>query len=122
MNVEKIRLIHFRNFVDSSIQFYPSINIFIGNNAQGKTNIIESIYTLLKGDSYRTTNDLDLINWNYKKSYILGEIQQREKCLHINILFQNINKSANTTNRSKKIIKVNKKFQKKSWLFKNIIR
>ncbi len=118
MNVKKIRLIHFRNFVDLSIQFYPSLNIFIGNNAQGKTNIIESIYTLLKGDSYRTTNDLDLINWNQKKSYILGEIQQREEYFHINILLQNINKSTNITNRSKKIIKVNKKFQKKTWLFK----
>ena len=118
MNVNKIRLINFRNLLDLSIHFHSSLNIFIGNNAQGKTNIIESIYTLLRGDSYRTTDDRNLINWSEKKSYILGEVQQNGEDFYINILLQNIDKSINQSSRLKKIIKVNKKYQKKIWLLK----
>ncbi len=118
MNVKKIRLIHFRNLLDLSINFNSSLNIFIGNNAQGKTNIIESIYILMRGDSYRTTDDRNLINWNRKKSYILGEVQQNEETFHINILLQSIEKPKNHPNKFKKTIKVNKKYQKKTWLFK----
>lgn len=118
MNVQKIRLINFRNLSDFSINFNSSLNIFIGNNAQGKTNIIESIYTLMRGSSYRTTDDSNLINWNKGKTYILGEVQRNEEIFHINILLQNKEMSENQTNQFKKIIKVNKKYQKKAGLFK----
>ncbi len=118
MNVKEIRLINFRNFLDSAISFNSSLNIFIGNNAQGKTNIIESIYTLMRGNSYRTTDDQNLIHWSQDKSYILGEICQKEACFHISILLQNIEKPVPQPNRLKKIIKINKKYQKKSWLLK----
>ncbi len=118
MNVKKIRLIHFRNLSDLSINFNSSLNIFIGNNAQGKTNIIESIYTLMRGSSYRTADDSNLINWNKGKTYILGEVERNEEIFHINILLQNNEKSENQTTQLKKIIKVNKKYQKKAGLFK----
>lgn len=118
MNVRKIRLIYFRNLLDLSLCFHPSLNIFIGNNAQGKTNIIESIYTLMRGDSYRTTDDRNLIHWSEKKSYILGEVRQNEEDFHIHILLQNIENSINQSSRLQKTIKVNKKYQKKSWLLK----
>lgn len=118
MNVQKIRLINFRNLLDLSIKFNSSLNIFIGNNAQGKTNIIESIYTLMRGGSYRTTDDSNLINWNKEKTYILGEVQLNEETFHVNILLQNNEKSKNQTNKFKKVIKINKKYQKKTGLFK----
>ncbi len=118
MNVQKIRLINFRNLLDLSINLNSSLNIFIGNNAQGKTNIIESIYTLMRGSSYRTTDDSNLINWNKKKTYILGEVQLNEETFHVNILLQNNEKSKNQTNQLKKVIKINKKYQKKTGLFK----
>ncbi len=118
MNVNKIKLIHFRNFSEISIDFYKSLNIFIGNNAQGKTNIIESIYTLLRGGSYRTQDEYNLISWHEKQGYILGEVKKNKECFNINILFQNIdniNKNIHS-NKVKKLIKVNKKYQKRSWL------
>lgn len=118
MNVNKIKLIHFRNFTEVSIDFNKYINIFIGNNAQGKTNIIESIYTLLRGGSYRAKDEYNLINWNEKQSYLLGEVQKNNEYYNINILFQNID-TPNTHLQQKtirKIIKVNKKYQKISWL------
>lgn len=103
--MSKIRLIHFRNLSDLSINFNSSLNIFIGNNAQGKTNIIESIYTLMRGSSYRTADDSNLINWNKGKTYILGEVERNEEIFHINILLQNNEKSENQTTQLKKSLK-----------------
>ncbi len=109
-------MINFRNFLDVTILFHNSLNIFIGNNAQGKTNIIESIYTLLRGSSYRTKDDSNLINWNEKKCYLLGEVDKAKEYFQINILFQNVDQTDILAKRVKKTIKVNKKFQQKSWL------
>ena len=118
MNVKKIRLINFRNLEDLSINFDSSLNIFIGNNAQGKTNIIEAIYTLMRGSSYRTIDDRNLINWNQRKSYILGEVQLKEENYQINILLQSIKNSEENNKDFKKTIKINKKYQNRSTLFK----
>lgn len=118
MNVKKIRLINFRNLSDLAIDFDSSLNIFIGNNAQGKTNIIESIYTLMRGSSYRTADDRNLINWNQRKSYILGEVQLKEENYQINILLQSIENSEENNKDFKKTIKINKKYQNRSTLFK----
>ena len=116
MNVNKIKLINFRNFLDTSINFHTSLNILIGNNAQGKTNVIESIYTLLRGGSYRTKDDYNLINWKEKQSFLLGEANKDRKQFQINILLQNIDSLNFLAKKTKKIIKVNKKYQQKSWL------
>jgi DNA replication and repair protein RecF len=111
-------LINFRNLSDLAIDFDSSLNIFIGNNAQGKTNIIESIYTLMRGGSYRTADDRNLINWNQRKSYILGEVQLKEENYQINILLQSIENSEENNKDFKKTIKINKKYQNRSTLFK----
>ena len=116
MNVDKIRLINFRNFGDTSFNFHSSLNIFIGDNAQGKTNVIESIYTLLRGNSCRAKEDSDLINWSEKESYILGEASKNKEKFQINILFQNPDQLNSLSRKVKKIIKVNKKYRQKSWL------
>lgn len=109
-------MIHFRNFSEVSLDFDDSLNIFIGDNAQGKTNIIESIYTLLRGSSYRTKDEYNLINWHEKQSYLLGEAEKEREHFQINILLQNIDKLDLLTKRIKKIIKVNKKYQRRAWL------
>ena len=63
MKVTKIILRNFRNYVNLSLDFTQSINIFIGENAQGKTNILESIYYGAMGHSHRTNTDAELIRW-----------------------------------------------------------
>lgn len=62
MYVEKISLTNFRNYKSQEIELNKNINIFYGNNAQGKTNILESIYLCAIGKSYRTSKDRELIN------------------------------------------------------------
>lgn len=61
MFLRKLELNNFRNISKVSFNFENNINIFIGNNAQGKTNILESIYFLAITKSHRTHNELNLI-------------------------------------------------------------
>lgn len=70
MNLEKINLVNFRNYDNLNIDFSSNINMFIGNNGEGKTNILESIYLLSYGKSHRTRKDKELISWNQDFSYI----------------------------------------------------
>lgn len=61
MNINQINLVNFRNYKHESFQFYPGINLISGLNAQGKTNLLESIYYLSTTRSHRITDDFNLI-------------------------------------------------------------
>lgn len=76
MIIKKLQLKHFRNYDDLSIDFNKKINIFIGDNAQGKTNILESIYTLAITKSHRTHLDTNLIQNDSKYGKIKGVIKK----------------------------------------------
>ena len=74
MILKKIKLVKYRNLVKQEVNFSKNINIFIGDNAQGKTNLLESIYFLALTKSYRT-NDLNLINKDSMSSKVKGDIK-----------------------------------------------
>ena len=74
MFLKKISLVNFRNYSQISIDFDKKINIFIGNNAQGKTNILESIYVLSITKSHRCSKDSFLIKQGELFTKITGEI------------------------------------------------
>lgn len=61
MFIEKIKLTNYRNYKEQEVTFNDNINIFYGNNAQGKTNLLEAIYLCAIGKSYRTNKDKELI-------------------------------------------------------------
>ena len=64
MYVNKLKLNYFRNYEEQELELINGINLFLGNNAQGKTNIIESIYVSSFGKSYRAQKDSELINFH----------------------------------------------------------
>ena len=64
MYIKKVELENFRNYKDFKIEFDEKLNIIVGENAQGKTNLIESIYFSSAGKSFRTSKDKELINFN----------------------------------------------------------
>jgi DNA replication and repair protein RecF len=66
--------VNFRNLKKQTIDFDKKSNIFIGDNAQGKTNILESIYFLALTKSYRT-NDFNLINKDEDFTKVKGEVR-----------------------------------------------
>lgn len=70
MYIKNLQLINFRNYENLVLEFSEGINVFIGNNAQGKTNILESIYYCSIGKSHRTNKDKELIKWGSKNAYV----------------------------------------------------
>lgn len=62
MIIEKIKLTNFRNYKKIDLTFNKGLNLFYGSNGSGKTNLVEAIYFLSLTKSFRTNNELDLIN------------------------------------------------------------
>ncbi|SDF54021.1 DNA replication/repair protein RecF [Sporolituus thermophilus] len=63
MRVTRLVLRNFRNYAGLTLEFARNINIFIGRNAQGKTNILEALYLGAMGRSHRTAVDNELVRW-----------------------------------------------------------
>ena len=87
MYIKNIKLNNFRNYDDESIILQSGINVFYGDNAQGKTNILESIYISSMGKSFRTKKDKELIKLGKDNSIIEVEYEKidREGKLKIDI-------------------------------------
>lgn len=64
MICKKIRFKDFRNISEADIELCPEVNIFYGNNAEGKTNALEGIYLFAHGKSFRTSSDKDMISFD----------------------------------------------------------
>ncbi len=86
MYINKINLENFRNYEKEEIEFDKNINIIYGDNAQGKTNILESIFICSLGKSFRTNKDKELINKEkeYAKIKMISSKEDRD----INIDFE----------------------------------
>lgn len=63
MRVDRLILRNYRNYETLNIEFINNVNIFVGENAQGKTNILEAVYMGAMGRSHRTAEDDDLVGW-----------------------------------------------------------
>ena len=61
MQIENITLKNYRNYTEAHISPCASVTVFAGDNAQGKTNILEAVYLCCTGRSHRTTRDRELI-------------------------------------------------------------
>ena len=74
MQIKRTALTGFRNYEFETIEFSDGINIISGDNAQGKTNLLESIYMLSNGKSFRTRFDREIIKFDYSSANILSDI------------------------------------------------
>ena len=79
MWIKKIKINNFRNYKNQEINLGKNVNIFYGDNAQGKTNIIESIFVCSLGKSFRTNKDKELININEKDCNIEIEFEKSDR-------------------------------------------
>lgn len=107
MQVETLELTNFRNYRSLHLDISPGVTFFVGDNGQGKTNLIEAIHVLLKGTSFRTHHRENLIAANHdeKKTKIKSEIKKDNLHFDIKLLldkskkefFINEKKSKSTT-------------------------
>lgn len=97
MYLKKLHLTNYRNYEKLNIEFNKNINLIVGENGQGKTNIVEAIHLMSIGKSFRTSRDKELIKFNHENLYVKGDYFGRNRDMQIEILIQN----------NKKGIKVN---------------
>ena len=103
MILTKINLVNFRNYTKCNIKFNKEVNIFIGNNAQGKTNILESVYVLALTKSYRTNYDDVLKKKGCDNYKVKGEVKVGKylKNLSVSVLNNDKKVFVNDTNIKK---------------------
>lgn len=75
MNLKRLKLLNFRNYKELDLEFSPHVNIFIGENGAGKTNVLEAIYVLSLTKSNRYGVSTDLIKTDAEETSIVGEIE-----------------------------------------------
>ena len=79
MRIEKIALNGFRNYEWDTAEFDPGTNVISGENAQGKTNLLEAVYMLSCGRSFRTRFDRELVGFGYSEAQILAELYSHDR-------------------------------------------
>mgnify|MGYP002521508456 CR=1 FL=1 len=87
MYVRFLKLRNYRNYNELDLTLQPGINIFLGPNAQGKTNIIEAIYYASLGHSHRTHQDAELIRWHEEQGSIMLDFDRRGVANHLEFQF-----------------------------------
>ena len=75
MEIASLKLINFRNFSNLELNFSENKNIIIGDNGEGKTNIVEAIFVLALTKSFRTNDDDNLIKENNSLFKVEGSIK-----------------------------------------------
>lgn len=85
MFLECLELQNFRNYQALEIEFSPRVNIFFGQNAQGKTNLLEAVSLLSLGRSFRTKKETEMIMWGAEACYLRGDFRLPEEDVRIEL-------------------------------------
>src|SRR4051795_10721090 len=113
MWLSQLTLVNFRNFRGLRLDATPGLLLFRGQNGQGKTNLLESIYVLATSRSPRTSVERELLSWQAAEDADLaavvppfarleGSVRRQQREVHLQLLFE----SQNATNGLTRTIKV----------------
>lgn len=95
MFINQLQVRNFRNYRKLDIAFDNKVNVIIGENAQGKTNLLEAIYLLAFTKSYRTSHDRELIRWNEEFAKIAGRlVKKQDRVVPLELIFHRTGKKA----------------------------
>ncbi|MGX4687280.1 DNA replication/repair protein RecF [Vagococcus sp. JNUCC 83] len=89
MQLNQITLTNYRNYNHLTLNFSPKLNVFVGDNAQGKTNLLESIYVLSLTKSHRSNHEKELIQWEHDFSRIEGNISKKNGDIDLTMIVSN---------------------------------
>ena len=88
MIIDRLQLEHYRNYKQLDLSLTKRTNVIVGNNAQGKTNVLEAIAMLAFAKSHRTNRDRDLVRWDDPFSRIHGTITRQERKVELELRIQ----------------------------------
>jgi DNA replication and repair protein RecF len=94
MFIKQLHLKNYRNYEQLDVSFENNVNVILGENAQGKTNVMESIYVLAMAKSHRTSNDKDLIRWDEEYAKIEGRVQKKSSSVPMELIISKKGKRA----------------------------
>lgn len=87
MYLKEIKIINFRNYSKEEVKFHKKVNIITGNNAQGKTNLLESLYIMCLGKSFRTNKDVEMIRFGEDLCKVKSKSIKNDSELEVEINF-----------------------------------
>lgn len=117
MFIKNVELKNYRNYKDLKIDFDERVNLILGNNAQGKTNLVESIYIASFGKSFRTGSDYKLIKFGEKETFIKVEAEKEDYSTDVEIVI----KLKGSSSTEKFVKKDRKNISRASELLNNIL-
>lgn len=92
MRINSLKLRQYRNIDQCDLEFPKNMNVFVGNNGQGKTNVIESIVYLSSARSFRVSSDKALIQHNQAFCEVCGSIESKDSITQIRFVLSNAGK------------------------------
>lgn len=97
MKIESLVLKNYRNYQSQKINFSEGLNVLVGKNAQGKTNILEAIFFAVIGKSFKTSKEKEVVLWNKGSAYVKANFNKLYRDVSIELIF---------SDKSKKTVKV----------------
>jgi DNA replication and repair protein RecF len=94
MILRRLELEHYRNYSQMIFETNSEVNIFLGKNAQGKTNLLEAMYVMAIAKSHRTNKDKEFIQWNKDVASIECEVERRYGNVALSLHFTQQGKKA----------------------------
>lgn len=94
MFLKKLALRDYRNYESIDFATEGAVNLFVGPNAQGKTNLLEAIFVLALSKSHRTHQDKELIRWGADRTMLRGELEKKYGPCALDLTFTNQGKKA----------------------------
>lgn len=112
MYFKEIEIKNFRNYKSAGVSFHPEINIFTGDNGQGKTSLAEAIYTMCLGRSFRTQRDRDMIKFGEEAAVVRSVVCKNDRNIRTDLVI---------SRSERKKIKINGVPKKRQELSNNIL-
>ncbi len=91
MRLIKISIKNFRNIVDEVLEFSPETTLILGNNAEGKTNVIEAIYAFAHSRSFRRARERELIRFGCEEAVVSSVFEEKGREVKFDIVFSKKN-------------------------------
>ena len=100
MEIKHLTLSKFRNHDSTEVEFHPGVNLFAGDNGQGKTNLVEAVHYLATLSSHRTAGYIPLISWDSESAVIRARVAHAGREVLLDVELSRNNKNRVSVNRT----------------------